>query len=133
MVVIALMGLLLALVPARLGVSSGAELRAASRSVAAGLRHARAVAIGQRSETVFLLDLEQKKFTVTGEAKEHPLPKGIELKLFTGQQEVVNERTGGIRFYPDGGATGGRVTLAEGERKFEVDVDWMTGRVRIGD
>jgi general secretion pathway protein H len=133
MVVVALMGLLLALVPARLGATSGAELRAASRSVAAGLRHARAIAIGQRVETVFQLDLEHKKFTVTGDQKEHHLPRGIDLKLFTGQQEVTTEKLGGIRFYPDGGATGGRVTLAAGERKFEVDVDWMTGRVSIGD
>lgn len=133
LVVVALMGLLLAVVPAHLGGGSGAELRAAARSVAAGLRHARAIAVGQKTETVFQLDLAEKKFRVGSETKEHALPREVDLKLFTGQREVVNERLGGIRFYPDGGATGGRVTLAVGERKFEVDVDWMTGRVSIED
>ena len=28
---------------------------------------------------------------------------------------------------------GGRITLAAGERKYEVDVDWLTGRVAILD
>lgn len=132
LIVVALMGLLLALVPARIGAGSGAELRGAARSVAAGLRHARATAIGQRMETVFQLDLAAKKFIVTGDSREHQLPKDVELKLFTGQQEVLTERVGRIRFYPDGGATGGRVTVFSGERKFEVDIDWMTGRVSVG-
>lgn len=129
----ALLGLLVALVPARIGAGSGAELRAAARSVAAGLRHARATAVGQRIEAVFQIDLDQKKFTVTGDTRVYTLPRDIELKLFTGQQEVLTEKLGGIRFYPDGGATGGRVTLLAGERKLEVDVEWMTGRVSIGD
>jgi general secretion pathway protein H len=43
----------------------------------------------------------------------------------------VNERQGAIRFFPDGGSNGGRVTVASGERKYEVDVDWLTGRVAI--
>ena len=28
---------------------------------------------------------------------------------------------------------GGRLTIASGERKYEVDVDWLTGRVAILD
>ena len=58
---------------------------------------------------------------------------GLELKLFTAQSDIISEHRGAIRFYPDGGSTGGRVTLAAGERKFEVDVDWLTGRVAILD
>jgi len=61
------------------------------------------------------------------------LPKGIDLKLYTAQSEVTSERKGGIRFYPDGSSTGGRITLSAGERKYLVDVDWLTGRVSIED
>jgi general secretion pathway protein H len=57
----------------------------------------------------------------------------LELKLFTAQTEAVSERKGAIRFYPDGSSTGGRITVASGERKYLVDVDWLTGRVSIGD
>ena len=45
----------------------------------------------------------------------------------------MSERQGSIRFFPDGGSNGGRITVASGERKYEVDVDWLTGRVAILD
>jgi general secretion pathway protein H len=36
-----------------------------------------------------------------------------------------------IRFFPDGTSTGGRLTLALGERQEHVVVDWLTGAVSI--
>ncbi len=57
----------------------------------------------------------------------------LELKLFTAQSDLVNDKIGAIRFFADGGSNGGRVTIAAGERKYEVDVDWLTGRVAILD
>ena len=59
------------------------------------------------------------------------LPARLDLKLYTAQSEIVDDRRGAIRFYPDGSSTGGRVTVASGERKLLVDVDWLTGRVTI--
>lgn len=110
---------------------SGVELKGAARKVAAGLRQARTIAVGQRQETVLQLDLERRVFRLTGEDRDYSLPEKVELKLFTAQQELVSEKLGAIRFYPDGGSTGGRVTVAAGERKYDIDVDWLTGRVDI--
>ena len=112
------------------GVSTG-DLRSAARQIAAGLRHARSEAIAQRRETVLTLDLEKRSFRVAQEPREIALPEKVEIKLFTAQSDLVNERQGAIRFFPDGGSNGGRVTVASGERKYEVDVDWLTGRVAI--
>ena len=64
---------------------------------------------------------------------EHTLPARVELKLFTAQNDLVDDNIGSIRFFPDGGSNGGRITVAAGERKFDVDVDWLTGRVAILD
>lgn len=114
------------------GVST-AELKTAAREVAAGLRLARTEAVAKRREALVTLDLAQRTFRVDGEQRVHPLPRNIELKLFTAQADLVSESVGAIRFFPDGGSTGGRVTLAAGERKFDVDVDWLTGRVTILD
>ncbi len=61
----------------------------------------------------------------------HKLARQLELKLFTAQRDLVNDNVGAIRFFADGGSNGGRITLAAGERKFNVDVDWLTGRVAI--
>ncbi|MCM2328185.1 MAG: GspH/FimT family pseudopilin [Lysobacter sp.] len=110
---------------------SGAELKSAARAVAAGLRDARGTAIARQESAALVLDLEHRSFEVSGRGRARSLPGRLELKLYTAQSEIVDEKRGAIRFYPDGSSTGGRVTVASGERRFLVDVDWLTGRVSI--
>ena len=112
------------------GVST-TELRSAARQVAAGLRLARGQAIAQRTEATLVIDVAMRSFIVPPDARVHALPSGIDLKLFTAQRDLVSDQVGALRFYPDGGSSGGRVTLSAGERKYDVDVDWLTGRVAI--
>ncbi len=112
------------------GVSNSA-LRGAARELAAGLRFARSEAVSKHRETFVAIDLAGRRFKVADDPAEHDLPKDAELKLFTAQSDIVGETTGAIRFFPDGGSNGGRVTIASGERKYDVDVDWLTGRVSI--
>ena len=110
---------------------SGTDLKAAARKVAAGLREARITAVSQHAQTVLEIDLDQHSFRVSGDPREYTLPAKTDLKLYTAQQEIVNDRVGSIRFYPDGGSTGGRITVAAGDRKYDIDVNWLTGRVDI--
>lgn len=110
---------------------SGAQLKSAARAVAAGLRDARGTAIARQESTALVLDLENRSMEVGGGARARELPRRLDLKLYTAQSEIVDGKRGAIRFYPDGSSTGGRVTLASGERRFLVDVDWLTGRVSI--
>ena len=132
LVVLAILGLMAALVLPTFGSGvSTTELRSSARQLAAGLRAARSEAVAQRRETFLALDLEGRRFKVDRDPKEYALPPRIELKLFTAQSDIVDARTGAIRFFPDGGSNGGRITAAAGERKYEVDVDWLTGRVAI--
>ena len=114
------------------GASTG-ELKSAARQVAAGLRMARSEALATRQETRVVLDLEQRTFRIDRDTYLHALPNQIDVKLFTAQSDLVNDRVGAIRFFADGGSNGGRVTLASGSRKYDVDVDWLTGRVAILD
>jgi len=134
LVVLSIMAVIAAIVvPVFTGGVSGSELKGATREVAAGLRLARSEALATRKETRVTLDLENRSFQVERDPRTHALPKQIELKLFTAQSDLVSDKVGAIRFFPDGGSNGGRVTLAVGERKFNVDVDWLTGRVAILD
>lgn len=110
---------------------SGAELKSAARAVAAGLRDARGTAIAHQDSATLTLDVERRRFEVSGGKRPRTLPQRLELKLYTAQSEIVDEGRGAIRFYPDGSSTGGRITLASGQRKLLVDVDWLTGRVSI--
>ena len=132
MIVLMLMALIAAVTIPIFGSGvSTTELRSAARELAAGLRLARGQAIAQRSEATLQLDVAARSFSVPPDPRVHALPTGIELKLFTAQRDLVSDNVGAIRFYPDGGSNGGRVTLAAGERKYDVDVDWLTGRVAI--
>lgn len=116
-------------VPGR-GVSS-AELKSSARVLASGLRTAQATAMATRRDALLTLDLDSHDFEVPGAMPPHHLPDKVDLKLFTAQSEVTSEKRGSIRFYPDGSSTGGRITVSSGERKYLVDVDWLTGRVTI--
>jgi general secretion pathway protein H len=112
------------------GVST-TDLKRAAREIAAGLRLARSQAIAQRAEAILELDVAARAFRVPPDPRVHTMPEGIELKLFTAQRDLISDQVGAVRFFPDGGSTGGRITLAAGERKFDVDIDWLTGRVSI--
>jgi general secretion pathway protein H len=97
------------------------------------LRLARSEALSERRETFLVIDVAGKRFKVDRDPREHALPARVELKLFTAQHDLVDESVGSIRFFPDGGSNGGRITVASGARKFDIDVDWLTGRVAILD
>jgi general secretion pathway protein H len=111
--------------------STGVDLKSASRQLAAGLRKARSTAIAGRHDASLTLDMEARRFSVTGSSKDIPLPGKVDLTLFTAQSELVGGKSGSIRFFADGSSTGGRITVSAGQARQSVDVDWITGRVRI--
>ena len=132
-VVLTLIGLLLVLLPPAITGGGGLGLRAAARDVAAGLERARGRAIAENREVAFVLDLNAHRFRVGDAGAAEPLPGGLTLRLYTARSELVDDAVGAIRFYPDGGSTGGEVGLGDGERDIHVAVDWLTGRVAIRD
>lgn len=133
-VVILIIGLAYTLIPKMVfsGVS-GAELRSNARAVATGLRLTRDAAINTRREAVMSLDLENRQFTVQNDSTVHKLNDLLDVKLYTSQADLITDKMGSIRFYPDGSSNGGRVMVAAAGRGFDVDVDWLTGRVTIKD
>ena len=121
-------------VPALTG-GGGIELKAAARTLAAGLRHTRQQALSDRQPRAFTLDVEARWYQLATDTRVRSLPANLGLKLFTARSELDGEGRGSIRFFPDGSSTGGRITVSRtksqhGARIF-VDVDWLTGRVRV--
>ncbi len=112
---------------------SGTELKASARQLAAGLRKARSDAVSRRQESVLMVDVEGHQFQLSGDQRVYRLPKSVAVKLFTAESELVNGSTGTIRFFPDGGSTGGRVTVSSHGRQYDVDINWLTGQVSILD
>lgn len=134
LVVLALIAVLMALVPPLLqGGVSGAELKGSARKLAAALKYVRSYAITNHKEAVLTVDMERRYFSMTGRRRQYPLPDNMDISLVTARSELETESIGKIRFFPDGTSTGGRITLSQGERKYKVDVNWLTGQVAILD
>ena len=131
MVVLVIVALMMALVGTSISRNiSGAEMRTAASKVAASLRYTRTQAILTKSEQVFLVDTEKPSYQAAGrEAKE--LPEGMKVELNTARSELTSETAGGIRFYPDGGSTGGNVRLEANGRIYRVNVAWLTGEASV--
>lgn len=110
----------------------GVELKSTARQLAAGLRTARERALVVQADAVFEIDVEEHWFGVSGGGdRRTAIPERLGVKLVTADQELASQTRGGIRFFPDGSSTGGRVTVSYGERGYDIGVDWLTGRIRI--
>lgn len=119
------------LVPAFTG-GAGAELQVAARDLASGLRYARSHALTHGDEVTLTLDVDDRRFEISGSDIGRDLPSSVELSLYTARSELLDGNTAAIRFFPDGSSTGGRITVtgANGQERY-IDVDWLTGRVDI--
>ncbi|MDH3638654.1 MAG: GspH/FimT family pseudopilin [Gammaproteobacteria bacterium] len=134
LVVISILALALAIVPPMLtGATATAELKSAARELSSALRHARSRAIARSQDIALTLNIRSRRYQITGINREHALPTDLDFKVFGAASESPNDDTGGIRFFPDGSSTGGRISVARGARALVVEVDWLLGRVAINE
>jgi general secretion pathway protein H len=112
--------------------SRGLGVKATAAELASGLRLARSEAIVHNRSVAFSLDVTGHHYRV-GAAPERPLPANLSLQLLTIAGENRGTGVGDIRFQPDGSSTGGRISLADGQRHMAVGVDWLTGRISVAD
>jgi general secretion pathway protein H len=115
--------------PSLMPAITAARFRSAVDDVVSGLRFVRSEALIHGHESVFVLDIDHHAYQLSGKRRNYLLPDSIELELFTAEQERLGARQGGIRFYPDGSSTGGRITLTGAGRREYVDVSWLTGAI----
>jgi len=133
LVVLALAGLILALVLPRLaGGLEGLRLRTASRQVAALLRTARAQAVVERRTVTVNVDPRRGLLEASSEAgtpRRLALPEGIDLAVL--DAAAWRHRAVQIRFSPRGGSDGGVLGVTGAGRRIVVVVDPLTGRVSL--
>jgi general secretion pathway protein H len=111
----------------------GVQLKSAAREIAAALRHARDTAITRQHQTVISIDIKNRVYSTSNDNKLHHLPDKIDIKVLGAEQESPSETIGGVRFYPDGSSTGGQITLSLDQRHYEIEVDWLLGKVSLKD
>lgn len=109
-------------------VSSGREriaVHSSARELATALRGTRAEAISRHRSLAWTPEADGTGYRFGANGAARRLADGVRLDLRAAPAE--------IRFYPDGSSTGGRVTLAAGNLRSVVEVDWVSGRVRSHD
>lgn len=130
--VLAIVAILFALVATSVSRSiSAARVQGAARDLAAALRFTRSQAIVKREEQVLMFNLnpEQTTYQVPGYDAAREFPEGLEVRVLTADLEVQDSDNAGIRFFPDGSSTGGRVTLISKDDTQIVEVAWLTGQI----
>jgi general secretion pathway protein H len=133
-VVLGVIALVTALVlPMMSGTQSKADVQASARDLAAALRLTRNFAMTHGHTEAFTVDTTSGAFRAGSSAGPRRVASGVNLVLITATQEQIDEHTGSIRFFADGSSTGGGIRLSKGNNRDQVLVDWLTGRISIGD
>lgn len=103
----------------------------AARQLASGLADARQTAIFANRETPLIVDIQNRTFSV-GSGQAVTLAGIRKITLLTGERDVLDEDRGEIRFFPDGSAGGGEITLQdEAGNTATIRVNWLTGRIAL--
>jgi general secretion pathway protein H len=109
-----LVGAAFSMLPQR---SSTLDVAGAARRMAANLREARSAAIAGNRPVDVPFDV----------ADGH----GLTLELVTTEGLRQGATVGSIRFFPDGGSSGGGIVVSTGRQHARVMVDWLSGSVSV--
>lgn len=125
---ITIVGMLLAVtVPASMRFYQSIQYRQAVRDVVTVLSSARYAAVntGRAQDVAINPKTNELQFN----DKHTRLPQGLHL-VVTSAREVNREEEGVIRFYPEGGSSGGGIDIERpGADGVRVSVDWLVGSV----
>jgi len=117
-------------------ISSGnqsSQLKAITRDLASALRYARGQALISHDEITVAINLAENSYKISNRKKTYHFSDEIDVTLEIAQEEFDDEETGNLRFYADGSSSGGRVTFEWGNLVSKVNVNWLSGKVKISD
>lgn len=111
--------------------SQSSQLKAASRDLASALRYARGQALISHKEIAVAINLAENEYKISNRDKTYSFSDEIDLTLNIAQDEFKDNEIGQIRFYPDGSSSGGRIKMEWGNLFYQVDVNWLSGKIDI--
>jgi len=121
----------LLVLPAGTSVLARSAVDAAARDLAADLRAQRNRAVERQAVLAVVFRPPEAGWWLEGEDLPRPARLDrVEAEVPPSERAPDGRRA--IRFFPDGGSTGGAVVLERGGRQARIAVDWLTGRVAVG-
>jgi general secretion pathway protein H len=131
LVVLTVAGLLVTIAGPRLNDSvARARLQASGGRLAAILRRVRADAIRTAEPADVSIAADHQHYRAQG--RDFALASGQNL-ILADSGEADADGVAHLRFFPDGSSSGGNLTITGGNRRTSVAVDWLSGRVTIGE
>jgi general secretion pathway protein H len=130
--VLVVLALVVGLTAAQLGTrQGGAALEAAAHEIASRCRAVRAAAIREGQSRSVVIDMASRVVTGGTDMPSFRVAQAISLTFEASASERRGQRIAGIRFFPNGASTGGKVRLEAERQAYEVRVNWLTGRVFV--
>jgi len=108
------------------GSGDARDLDATAQIIAARLTQVQAAAISTNTESMFKIDLKHAQIL----EPPYALPAGTALRIETAEGQITSG-TAAIRFFADGGSTGGKITLTKGKSNIELAINWLDGAIVI--
>lgn len=132
LVVLAIVGLVLAIVPANLIRGTGAQaLKADARQLAGALQYARTRAISRNDRIALVLQPGSRQITVDDRAlgnlhqTTEIAARGRGMDAWQAGSPVI------VEFQPDGGSSGADIVLSYQRLHYRLNVNWLTGAVAL--
>lgn len=135
LVVLAIIALLVALVrPLYSAAVPGARVRTEILDLAMSLRQSRNRAISGGKIIAVEFDTEHARYAIGPDITELP----ASTRLFAAQRSMnpaqliaTDDPIVRLEFHPDGSSTGASVELRNTSASWQLEVDWLTGRIRV--
>ena len=132
LVVLALVGLSLSVVGPPVGRSLDASrLKASTRSLLITARTARSLARTEQREVTLMIDVESRTYGLDEQRDLSIQPKAAKSEVTAAESERRTENLIGVRFFPNGSATGGLINLSLNNQRHAIKIDWLTGLAEI--
>ena len=131
MIALAILGLAVTVVGVAFGRSSvGYRFEAAAQELALNLREARARALRSGHDVALVIDVDTRVYRLQSDQPVQ-LPADANLSVVSAGEVMASTRQPVISFAPDGGSTGGSITLSHDDRSTTISIDWLTGAVAV--
>lgn len=109
--------------------SGGLQVKATAQLAASRLRDLRAAALASGRERVATIDVDARRIGFADGKAPLAIDPSISLAVTSAESERRSRHAAGIRFFPNGGSSGGTIQLRSQRQAYEIRINWLTGRV----
>jgi general secretion pathway protein H len=107
------------------------EVKTAATLIAARMRDLRASAMTVGDERLAIIDVNGRAVRFSDGRTPLQLSHKVALSVTGAESEASSATQAGVRFFPNGSSSGATIQVqAEGQR-YEVRINWLTGRVSL--